>query len=337
MLKRREFGLSIAAGSIALMGNAPSAKPGGKTLVFNLATSNVPGEVAVSVYTPPGYSPSGPGLPLVVLLHGGNGSSKDLLRFTDTIDREIQAGRLDPMVIAMPSARRSLYMDYIDGSQRWERMIVDDLIPYLRRTFNVATAAEGTCIAGISMGGLGALRIAFKHPKNFAAVAALEPAIEAAMSWDEVGPTVLFWRPETVLRPMFGNPIDREYWAENNPATIVHRAPESLLGLSIYLEVGDQDMLHLYDGAEYLHRILFDARIAHEYRLVHGAEHVGPSLQPRLVDALGFLQRQLNSPAWITDDVTALRKTMDDRKRSAGFPVEPPDPERMKAPNPKPE
>ena len=334
MLKRRDFGLSMAAGSVALMGNGKPAKTGGEANAFKLATSNVPGEVPVAVYTPPGYSSSGPRLPLVVLLHGGNGSSKDLLRFTDTIEREMQAGRLDPMVIAMPSARRSLYMDYIDGSQRWERMIVDDLIPHLRRAFNVASGPEGTCIAGISMGGLGALRIAFKHPRNFAAVAALEPAIEAAMAWKDVGATVLFWRPETVLHPMFGNPIEPAYWAENNPATIADRAPGNLLGLSIYFEVGDQDMLHLYDGAEFLHRVLFDARIAHEYRLVHGAEHVGPSLQPRLVDALSFLQRQLNAPNWITDEVSALRETMDNQKRAISFPVEPANPTRMKSTNP---
>jgi S-formylglutathione hydrolase len=235
------------------------------------------------------------------------------------------------MVIAMPSARRSLYMDFKDGSQRWERLILDDLIPHLRRTLNIATEPDRTCIAGISMGGLGALRIAFKHPRQFAAVAALEPAIEAALSWDEVGPSVLFWRPETVLHPIFGNPIDRRYWEDNNPATIASRSPEKLLGLSIYFEVGDQDMLQLYDGAEFLHRILFDARIAHEYRLVHGAEHVGPSLQPRMIDALGFLQRRLSPPAWITDDVRALRRTMDAQKRAIGFPVEAADPARMKS------
>lgn len=334
MLKRREFGLSVAAAGVALTGATAPTSVNAQTQTFNLPTSNVPGDVAVTVYTPPQYSTTTASFPLVVLLHGGNGSSQDLLRFTDTIDREMRAGRLDPMVIAMPSARRSLYMDFKDGTQRWERMVIDDLIPYLRRSFSIAGNPESTCIAGISMGGLGALRIAFKHPKLFAAVAALEPAIEAATSWEEVGPSVLFWRPETVLHPMFGNPIDLRYWADNNPATIASREPQRLFGLPIYFEVGDQDMLHLYDGAEFLHRILFDARIAHEYRLVHGAEHVGPSLAPRLIDALGFLQRQLAPPTWITDDVTALRRTMDDQKRSIGFPIETPHPNRIKAAKP---
>lgn len=331
MLKRRELGMAIAGGSVALLAGGAAARPQGTMQDFTLKSDNVPGSVDVSVYTPPQYASGKKPMPLVIVLHGGNGSSRDLSRFSGVIEREMTAGRLAPMVLAMPSARRSLYMDFKDGSQRWEQFILNDLIPDLRRRLNVADSAERTCIAGISMGGLGALRIAFKHPHLFRAVAALEPAIEPALSWTDVGPAVLFWRPETVLHPIFGNPIDLAYWQDNNPATIASRSPKRLQGLSIYFEVGDQDMLHLYDGAEFLHRILFDARIAHEFRLVHGAEHVGPSVLPRMIDALGFLQRQLEPPPWINDDVHAARKTMDAQKQAIGFPIEAPDPTRMKS------
>jgi S-formylglutathione hydrolase FrmB len=85
--------------------------------------------------------------------------------------------------------------------------------------------------------GLASLRLAFKHPDVFAAVAALEPAIEPALFWNEIGPHVRFWRSEDVAREMFGPPIDTGYWEENNPATIARRDPERLLGLGIYLDV----------------------------------------------------------------------------------------------------
>tara|TARA_B110001454_G_scaffold219031_1_gene249415 strand:+ start:2491 stop:3498 length:1008 start_codon:yes stop_codon:yes gene_type:complete len=334
MLRRRDLGLSLAGGSLALLATQAVAGPHGVMRDFALTSRYVPGQVDVSVYTPPQYATAKGLLPLVVLLHGGNGSSRDLSLYTAAIEHEMISGRLMPMVIAMPSARRSLYMDFKDGSQRWEQFILDDLIPNLRRKLNIADKAEGTCLAGISMGGLGALRIAFKHPHLFKAVAALEPAIEPALSWTDVGPSVLFWRPESVLYPMFGNPIDLRFWQENNPATIAKSSPGKLLGLSIYFEVGDQDMLHLYDGAEFLHRILYDARIAHEFRLVHGAEHVGPSLLPRMIDALGFLQRQLQPPAWINDDVRAAQQAMDAQKRAIGLSPETPDLTRMKSAKP---
>lgn len=177
---------------------------------------------------------------------------------------------------------------------------------------------------------LGSVRIAFKHPGLFAGVVALEPAIEAALEWRGARSQTRFWRPERALYPMFGNPIDPDYWAQNNPATIASLAPDRLLDLRIYIEVGDQDALYLYEGAEYLHRILFDAELAHEYRLVHGAEHVGPSLLPRMVDALGFLGRQLSAPDWIDRSVLSFRSAIDQGKRDAGIEPERVDPRRLK-------
>ena len=60
-------------------------------------------------------------------------------------------------------------------------------------------------------------------------------------------------------------------------------------GLDIYLEVGDEDLLNLQDGAEFLHRILWDQDIPHEYHQVRWADHGGPSVNERLAEALCFL------------------------------------------------
>lgn len=329
MVNRRDFMAAMAVTASAPVAAATTATAG-RTSSVSLQSANVPGEVAVAIYTPPGHDRDATApLPLLLFLHGGNGSSQDLLRFTPAIDAAIVEGRLPPLVIAMPSARRSLYMDYRDGSERWESFILADLLPHLRRTLAVSTERRQTFIAGYSMGGLGSLRIAFKHPHLFGAVAALEPAIEPAQSWRDVGPQVKFWRPDGVVETMFGSPIDQDYWTANSPAAIASRDPERLLDLAIYLEVGDQDMLHLHQGTEYLHRILFDAGIGHEYRLVRGADHVGPSLPPRVLDALGFIGRQIRPPGWIDDSVLKARSIYDGMKRAAGMAVEPVDPRRI--------
>lgn len=299
-------------------------------MIHPLTSRHVPGELGIAIYQPPGYDrQQAEAYPLLLFLHGGNGSERDLLYFKAMFDAEILSGRLPPLVIATPSARRSLYMDYKDGSQRWESFILSDVLPLLRRLEFVAQHRDRTFICGVSMGGLGALRIAFKHPELFAAVAALEPAVEARLTWQGVGPETRFWRPETVLHPMFGDPIDPDYWEANNPATIASRDPERLLDLRIYLEVGDQDMLFLYEGVEFLHRVLFDARLAHEYRLVHGADHVGPSLLLRMADALGFIGRQLQPPVWADQSVLVLRSQMEQHRRAAGLEVEAFDPRRL--------
>lgn len=303
----------------------------GKIRTDKLQSSNVPGEVAVSIYLPLGYGEAPKQIyPLMLLLHGGDGSEQDLLRFAPAIDEAMAQGRIPPLVVAMPSARRSLYMDFRDGSQRWESFIVSDLLPHLRRTLAVSVERQHTFVGGYSMGGLGSLRLAFKHPDIFGAVASLEPAIAPALSWSEVGPRIKFWRPEEFIETIFGSPIDLDFWAANNPATIALRDPNRLLDVGIYLEVGDQDMLYLHEGTEFLHRILFDAGVGHEYRLVHGAEHVGPSLEARIADAIGFIGRQIAPPEWIDQRVIALRAIMDEKKRSAGLPVEVVDPRRIR-------
>lgn len=331
MLNRRQFA-GLAAGGAAASLSTPSAAAVTGAISFHPITSrHVPGALRVAIYEPPGYDAArAEPYPLLLLLHGGNGSEKDLGYFKDVFDREIATGRLPPLVIATPSGRRSLYMDYKDGSERWESFILTDVLPFVRGKAHVARGRDRTFIGGWSMGGLGCLRIAFKHPDIFGAVAALEPAVEAALAWEGVGPHTRFWRPEDVLHPMFGAPVDADYWALNNPATIASRAPDRLLDLRIYLEVGDQDALYLYEGTEFLHRVLFDARLAHEYRLVHGAEHVGPSMMPRMADALGFIGRQVSPPDWIDQSVLNFRSTLDRNKRAIGLDVEEADLRRLK-------
>ncbi len=68
-------------------------------------------------------------------------------------------------------------------------------------------------------------------------------------------------------------------------------------GLQIYLDCGDEDMFLLFEGSEYLHRVLYDARIKHEYLLALGADHLGRTVRPRSMEALQFLTRVLIPPA----------------------------------------
>src|SRR5260370_38581514 len=90
------------------------------------------------------------------------------------------------MVSVMPSAGRSFYMNYKDGSQKWEDFVMNDLLSYMRKNFNVAQGRQGTLIFGGSMGGVGALRMAVKHPEGFQAVAALGHAIQPVLSHCEI-------------------------------------------------------------------------------------------------------------------------------------------------------
>ena len=188
------------------------------------------------------------------------------------------------------------------------------------------------------MGGTGSLRMAVKYPEVFQAVASQEPAIEPALAYDDITPRDKIGRPDgtglqdrILLKRIYGDPIDKEYWAANHPTTIIKMDPTRLLGLGIYLEVGDQDLFYINQGTEFVHRVLFDAGISHEYRLVKGADHVGASLVPRALDAFAFIGRQLNPPKWIDDTALRFRTSADENKKARGYPVTPFDPNRIHA------
>jgi len=69
-------------------------KTSGSVRIETLQSSNVPGEIRVGIYTPPGYRERPPQpYPLMLLLHGGNGSEQDLLRFAATIDQAVATSR----------------------------------------------------------------------------------------------------------------------------------------------------------------------------------------------------------------------------------------------------
>lgn len=184
----------------------------GKLIHLQVATKNVPGPVDVAVYTPPGYDPKRvQPYPLLLQLHGGGGSSQNMTAMAATLETGIKQGLIPPVVSIMPSAGRSFYMDYKDGSEKWETFIVADLIPWVRAAYDVPKGREGTLITGISMGGMGSLRIAFKHPDMFQAVASQEPGIEPALAFDDIKLRDRFWRDDALFEQKLGKPVDKVY------------------------------------------------------------------------------------------------------------------------------
>ncbi|MEM7274320.1 MAG: alpha/beta fold hydrolase [Actinomycetota bacterium] len=231
--------------------------------------------------------------PVLIWLHGGGGSH----RFLETCRPQLVScwadRSLPALVVATPSAGWSFYLDRQDGSELWETFLLEEFIPAIRAETG---ATDGPLlIGGISVGALGALRMAFKHPDRFAAVVAVEPTIEAALTWDRVPSRDRVYMPAGVRRKLFGDPLDHQYWKANHPTSLAVSNSTALAAadLAVYLEAGDDDALHVQYGTELLHRCLFDIGLSHEYRLTKDGNHVGPSVGPRLVEAFRFIGRLL--------------------------------------------
>src|SRR5215469_14908192 len=326
--------LLSAAAAAAQTPTTPGRAMKGTLIETTVASTNVPslaprhGEanaVPITYYLPKNYDANrAERYPLLIQLHSGGGSNKDMENFRalsvgggmgGLLDQAIENGLVAPMVSVMPFAGRAFYMNFRDGSQKWEDFVMTDLLPYMRKNFNVTQGREGTFITGFSMGGVGSLRLAVKYPEVFQAVASMEPAIEPVLAYDDITLRNKIGRPDALFKQIYGDPIDKDYWAANNPATIINREPSRLLGLGIYLEVGDQDTGYWHQGTEFVHRVLYDAGISLEYRLVKGADHLGGSLVPRSLDAFAFIGRQLNPPKWIDDAALRFRAVSDQSKK----------------------
>jgi S-formylglutathione hydrolase len=250
----------------------------------DLSSSHFPEPVPYAVITP---SSDGP-LPLCLLLMGGGGSRQSLADCQPLFDRWWSEGVLAPMIFATPSAGMSYYLD-------WDAFIIEHFIPHLHATSN---ASAVTAITGISMGGYGALKIAFAHPEKFAAVAVMNPMLEPGLNDAQIGARNRIHHATGGPERLIGPARDPESFAANNPANraIANAARIRELALPIYLEAGDNDFVNAHDGTEYLHRLLWDLDISHEYHLVRGADHGGPTFRPRMRATYIWLSAALSAP-----------------------------------------
>ena len=294
-----------------------SAAAASQVVDAKIESKLVPSPVEYAVLLPDGYESVKDQLPLLLFLHGGGGDKTFLTRLRPVIDDLWKSGTLPPLVIVTPSAGRSFYMDFKDGSQKWETFIVTEFLDHLRTQYKVTRERKGTLLFGISMGGMGALRIAFKHPEKFGALAAMEPGIDPVLKWKDLSSRYKFYRGPELMQTIYGKPFDEAYWEANNVASIASTNAARLRssGLGIYIEAGDEDLFYLHEAAEFLHRILWDQKVQHEYHLVRGADHVGRTIPARAKEGLTFLARMLNPPP-PDPEVEAARKRFEPLKKA---------------------
>ncbi|WP_159885188.1 alpha/beta hydrolase [Paenibacillus puerhi] len=113
--------------------------------------------------------------PVLFLLHGLSDDHTIWLRRT-SIERYASSLGL---AVVMPNANRSFYQDMAHGLAYWT-FISEELPELARSFFPLAAEREKTFVAGLSMGGYGAMRLGLTYPERFSAAASLSGALDAA-------------------------------------------------------------------------------------------------------------------------------------------------------------
>jgi putative tributyrin esterase len=113
-------------------------------------------------------------LPVVYLLHGGGGGYRDWSNYSD-VARFAESG----LILVMPEGDSSYYMNArARPRDRYEDYITKDLISDVESRFPVASGRANRAIAGVSMGGFGAVTLALKHPDLYAFVGGISSALD---------------------------------------------------------------------------------------------------------------------------------------------------------------
>lgn len=113
--------------------------------------------------------------PLLYLLHGLSDDDTIWLRRT-SIERYVAPLGL---AVVMPQVNRSFYADELHGNQYWT-FLTEELPEIVHGFFRLSRRREDTFVAGLSMGGYGAMKWALRHPDRFAAAASLSGALDIA-------------------------------------------------------------------------------------------------------------------------------------------------------------
>ncbi|GLK68166.1 alpha/beta hydrolase [Hansschlegelia plantiphila] len=297
--------LSLAAGAAAfcaaVLSPAASARDGGIVQRNLTAPSHALGRpIKYSLYLPAETPPPGERWPVLYLLHGGGPGEADWLDaggLAATMDKAIAAHQMPPTVVVMPIAGNSWYVNNPDatGEGMMATALTRDLVDAIDAKLPTADCRQGRAVAGLSMGGYGALLYAFDHPREFGSAISLSGSILTPIHPQM---TSRLKRAMNFYDKAFGAPFKASRF---NAWNLFPRVPQLGLGgapkPAVYLDAGDKDLGGIIQGTTALHLALLRRGVDSTLRIVDGRHEwalwkreLGPSLAwlgPRLDPTCG--------------------------------------------------
>lgn len=220
--------------------------------------------------------------PILYHLHGLGDTEQSFIQTGawNLVENMQSSGTVVEFITVTPAGGSTFYIDSIDGRTRYEQFFIREFIPAIEKKYRVKPGRGARGVSGISMGGYGALHLAFAHPQLFGSASAHSAAV--------------FVRPPGNLRgiagalmgPVFGSPTDKPFYERNSPVTLARRNAAALRTMKIYFDCGTEDGYGFFAGTRALDAELTKLKVPHEAHLYPGAhdwvyfaEHLPASLK----------------------------------------------------------
>jgi S-formylglutathione hydrolase FrmB len=228
--------------------------------------------------------------PVLYLLHGLSGSANDWVSNKAHLADYAAQYRI---IIVTPEGHDGWYTDSgTVPTDKYESYILQELIPDVERRFRTIAAREGRAIAGLSMGGYGALKFGLKFPDRF--------IFAASMSGALIGPIL---DPADQQLPSYVRPsISRAYGAMDNPVRspndifkLINEIPSGSISTLpfLYLDCGTEDGLVTSNRA--FDDVLLKHKVPHEFRELPGT-HNWPYWDQQVQEILRIASRKMTHP-----------------------------------------
>lgn len=291
-IKRRILLLLFCALLFSISAHAQVARVETVQFKSKLVNATLP----YNVVLPPSYVPQGSKapknrFPVLYLLHGLAGHYTNWVEKTKLVEYVAEHNSL---IVVTPEGNDGWYTDSASvPTDKYESYILQELIADVEGRYRTIRLRDGRAVAGLSMGGYGALKFGLKYPDKFIFAASMSGALDAAAStnehpgfaWDFAGPSIM---------QTFG-PAGSQTRAANDLHQLFRNLPEARIPSLpfFYLDCGTED--GFIKTNRDLASILLERRIPHEFRELPG-KHEWPYWDQQVRAILMIAEQKLAKP-----------------------------------------
>jgi S-formylglutathione hydrolase FrmB len=223
-------------------------------------SASMKAEVGYNICLPPEYRDEKKRFPVIYYLHGYEGNESSYLDYAQYW-RESLSEAGPTILVFVNGGETSFFCDSPDSSMMGET-VVKELISHVDQTCRTMAQRQGRSLHGYSMGGFGALKLAFKYPDMFGSVVAYGATLSSAEQMKK--------HLGKIYAKMFGG--DKARFDANNPLALLERNANAIReNLRVQLMIGSKD--EFLPANRQLHQRLTALRVRATFEEIPGARH----------------------------------------------------------------